>query len=147
MNTELKMDDIVEVCVNALRYHKNEDYSQDRWEDRIFIKMGGENSVIVVHPGSVIDFHNGRSFSTLGYPKQLWRIKKEKTYRPFTCEELGAYVGKIILCKKPLFGKPYILITGCDFSYVYLGLGSSCNYRLLLDNYTFLDGSVCGVKE
>lgn len=70
-----------------------------------------------------------------------WDKPKEPTYRPFTFEEIQEHVGKVVKSKDG--GVVELIIHASD-----AGLKVSTNYQTtqsLMDFYTFLDGSPCGV--
>ncbi len=138
MNKELKIGDIVEVNIEHLY--------EPEWIDAIFIKHGNAGSIICVTGWYRNDYLDGLSFPTNRWEHDVWRIKKEIEYIPFTYEDKELLKGKWIKNKdsdlKSLFlifsiHEESIEISGNEFMYVDL-----------LHNYTFDDGTPCGkVKE
>ena len=130
---ELKMGDEVEVLIDPYR---------DIWDKKIFVKLGNCGSIIVVSAYSTYEFKHGESFSTKQYYSK-WRIPKQKTYRPFTWEERDQLRGKWIKRKT---SDLECCVTVINTEGIFLG-GKTLPFCYLFENYTFFDGSPCGVKE
>ena len=133
---ELKMGDVVEVLVKT---------GFEAWVKRIFIKYG-DNSIIVVSNLHEMNYLKGSSFDTEKFNDGDWRRIKEDTYRPFTWEERDLLRSKWVIKK---FNKKEFIINQFDIESVsWIGCnGFCCSAYQLLDMYTFLDGSPCGVRE
>ena len=128
---ELKMGDKVEV------------YFKNTWLGRIFIKLGIDNSVICVEPSWEECFNEGNTFDVCRYDR--WRKVKPVTYRAYREEEVYSILGKAVKDKETSDAS---LITSVNKHSENVTLdGVLVSVRDLFLSYTFLDGSVCGVKE
>lgn len=65
-----------------------------------------------------------------------YRVKKEPEYVPFTFEDAEFLIGKVVKHKKDKWVE---MLTWCSPDEVL-----NIPYEILLDNYTFIDGSPCG---
>jgi len=127
---KLKMGDIVEV----------KDQKTEFWNERIFIKYGKENDIIIVSDESEKNFINGEPFRVWYVWEQHWRIKQKPEYVPFTWEDRDKFMLKMI--KSKTYKDTITTIIGCDIERVYTPWSNS--YQTLFDDYEFLDGTPCG---
>ena len=140
MSKELKIGDRIEVKVGV---------NMTSWEPATFIKYGEAGSVICVYGAHEENYSKGRSFAAFLQEAGSWRIPEEKTYRPFTWEERDQLRGKWVK-KKNKEDKEDIegMIDGLSMDFdrflIYFSVYFVTNNELL-DWYTFLDGSPCGV--
>ena len=77
-------------------------------------------------------------------PVESYRVKPIPTYRPFTLEEMKAHRDKWIVrkdTKSPIIRIGILCIEGivCDTKEI--------SYKELVKDYTFEDGTLCGVLE
>ena len=77
-------------------------------------------------------------------PVESYRVKPVPTYRPFTLEEMKAHRDKWIVrkdTKSPIIRIGILCIEGivCDTKEI--------SYKELVKDYTFEDGTLCGVLE
>lgn len=93
--------------------------------------------------GKEIEFyHNGYSKwrkspdPTWDWYRNDYRVKPEPEYIPFTFEDAEFLIGKAVKHKKEDY---LIVIAWCTNEAT-----SLANYKKLLDDYIFLDGSPCG---
>jgi hypothetical protein len=68
------------------------------------------------------------------------------TYRPYTAEEAAAIVGKVVVLKEDPNCKAVVTCSSPDDNSVYCGPIQE-SVEELLREFTFLDGSPCGVAE
>jgi len=135
---ELKMGDIVEVCV--VKYNSLEEI----WEPYIFIKMGINNTVIVVKKEDEQDYKDGWGFNIFKTDIAFkWRIPEESKYRPFTFEDRELFKDKWIKYKN---NENEVEIRLCFVDKFSVFSNELYTYEELLRCFTFLDGSPCGVK-
>lgn len=99
------------------------------------------------------------NFGTAAKYKEQWGfieavarpIKKEPTYRPFNMDELPGLVGKMVCWYDDKLQVTRMIVGtewqqgGCQI--ISLGGYGDVSPTFLLENYTFLDGSRCGVAE
>ena len=123
---ELKMGDKVEVFYGGGGFIK-----------RIFVKYGKNDGVICVSEDSEEQFLRGEYFLTNYFSE--WRIPEEKKYRPFTFKDRELFRGKWVKRKFGCFEDMLDIID----EYTSGGI----KYIELFEDYTFLDGSPCGVQE
>jgi len=133
---ELKLGDKVEVLTEG-----------SVWAERIFIKYGAQHSVICVNRVDNNDFYNGYYFTTLQY--STWRFLQEIKYRPFTWEERDQLRGKWVIRKDDSFEFLISQLRNPAEIEWWIKMDSYSYYNpsSLLQQFTFLDGSPCGVKE
>ena len=93
--------------------------------------------------GKEIEYRNGYYPTWKRTPNPLWdwsttdyRVKPEPEYIPFTFEDAEFLLGKVVKNKKENF---LTVITWCFNEAVNMG-----DFKQLLCDYTFLDGSPCG---
>ena len=141
MSKELKMGDRIEIEVGLAGIIT--------WEPATFIKHGRTGSAICVYGLHEDKYFNRLPFRTISKDAGSWRIPEEKTYRPFTWEERDQLRGKWVK-KKNKEDKEDIegMIDGLSMDFggflIYFSVYFVTNNELL-DWYTFLDGSPCGV--
>ena len=136
MSKELKMGEKVEVKI----------ISKGEWLETVFLKYGAENGIIAVSSDTRFSFLNGYGFHAAYYEAGTWRIPEEKMYRPFTWEERDQLRGEWV--KRKNSGVIEGMIDGLSMDFdrflIYFSVYFVTNNELL-DWYTFLDGSPCGV--
>lgn len=91
--------------------------------------------------GKEIETFDGKVWHHVNIPFWNWndvdyRVKEKQEYVPFSFEDAEFLIGKVVKHKKDKWVE---LITYCNKYET-----SLCRYEILLDNYTFLDGSPCG---
>ena len=126
---DLKFGDVVEI------------FSNHRWEERIFLHFGKENSVICVSKPTEKSFKNAEDYNTIIWRHGTWRIKKQPEYKPFTFEDREMFRGKWVKHKKFAFE--------CQIACVHAsGVGFQkeeyTSFKDFFDNYEFIDGVPCG---
>lgn len=130
---ELKIGDIVEVCRTV------------KWEDRIFIKYGSDNSILCVSKETESCYNNGLSFSIEKWSEGIWRHKKEKKYVPLTTSDdwIGILKGEYLKIDEYLE-----LVTQFDTKRGYVAVDDRF-YTLddLFKNFTFENGQPIGKLE
>jgi len=144
---ELKMGDIVEIHETQITRDRLDMYSHfTSWVESVFVKYGEDDSIIVVDERSRNNFLGGEAFTTKKYSKPLWRIPKQKTYRPFTWEEREQLRGKWITRKVERDNpNPEYCITIINNVGIYIG--ATVTFKELYEDFIFLDGSPVGKLE
>ena len=144
---ELKMGDIVEIHETQITRHRLDMYSHfTSWVESVFVKYGEDDSIIVVDERSRNNFLGGEAFTTKKYSKPLWRVPKQKTYRPFTWEEREQLRGKWVKWKGA--DTEHFITTITKTHVILMEKNDWVTFQELCDNCIFVDsGLPCGVEE
>ena len=91
--------------------------------------------------GKEIETFDGKVWHHVNIPFWNWndvdyRVKEEPEYVPFSFEDAEFLIGKVVKHKKDKWVE---MLTWCSPDEVL-----NIPYEILLDNYTFIDGSPCG---
>lgn len=101
--------------------------------------------------GKIVQIETERGWKDLGpviyftESVEKYRIKPEPKYRPFNSTEMLDLVGKVIVNKKCIY-KSRFVVSGCIADLCYCG-HDTAHAVYLLSNFTFVDGTPCGVLE
>ena len=144
---ELKMGDIVEIHETQITCHRLNMYSHfTSWVESVFVKYGEDDSIIVVDERNRNNFLDGEAFTTKKYSKPLWRIPKQKTYRPFTWEEREQLRGKWVKWKGA--DTEHFITTITKEKVLLMDKNDWLTFEELCKNCVFVDsGLPCGVEE
>jgi len=144
---ELKMGDIVEIHETQITRDRLDMYSHfTSWVESVFVKYGEDDSIIVVDERSRNNFLGGEAFTTKKYSKPLWRIPKQKTYRPFTWEEREQLRGEWVKWKGA--DTEHFITTITKTHVILMEKNDWVTFQELCDNCIFVDsGLPCGVEE
>ena len=81
----------------------------------------------------------------LNLPAKQYRVKPEPKYRPFTLDELRAYIGAIVKGKNHVTHR---MVIGVTKTGAYIGGADRVKTcQQLFDDYEFVDGLPCGVVD
>ena len=144
---ELKMGDIVEIHETQITRDRLDMYSHfTSWVESVFVKYGEDDSIIVVDERNRNNFLDGEAFTTKKYLKPLWRIPKQKTYRPFTWEEREQLRGEWVKWKGA--DTEHFITTITKTHVILMEKNDWVTFQELCDNCIFVDsGLPCGVEE
>ena len=138
MENELKMGDEVEILCLGM------------WEKRIFVKHGNNKGIVCVTDSDESGFKDGKGFNTIHWNAKEWRIPPKPDYVPFDLAEGVKQIGKAVKVKdRNIFRQ----IGSVEMDSIYgvgFGFGGDLwdiDTKNLFENYTFLDGSPCGMLK